>query len=78
MIEQLSGISPALLLGKMPNRSTIECLGDFSQEAAKADGVLALLHRLRKAFCIYRAEQGISTHQNAAMAGHTPIGEVER
>jgi len=38
----------------------------------------ARLHGLRKAFCFYWAEQGATTHQIAAMAGHMSLSEVER
>ncbi|MEO1024014.1 MAG: hypothetical protein AAFX07_00490 [Pseudomonadota bacterium] len=38
----------------------------------------ARLHGLRKAFCVYWAEQGKTTHQIAAMAEHLTLGEVER
>ena len=36
------------------------------------------MHGLRKAFCVYRAEKGASTHQLAAMAGHLSLSEVQR
>ena len=35
------------------------------------------MHGLRKAFCVYRAEQGVSTHQLAVMAGHLSLSEVQ-
>lgn len=40
--------------------------------------MVAWLHGLRKAFCVYWAEKGATTHQIAAMAGHMTLGEVER
>ena len=38
----------------------------------------ARLHGSRKAFRVYWAEQGKSTNQIAAMAGHLTLAEVER
>ena len=43
-----------------------------------AVGMKARRHELRKAFCVYWAEQGKSTHQIVVMAGHLTLGEVER
>lgn len=53
-------------------------LGNFFAEAGKAAGVTGRLHGLRKAFCVYWAERGKSTHEIAAMAGHVSLAEVER
>ena len=46
--------------------------------AAREAGMAARLHGLRKAFCIYWAENDATTHQIAAMAGHMSLSEVER
>jgi hypothetical protein len=40
--------------------------------------MVARLHGLRKAFCVYWAQKAVSTHQIAAMAGHLTPKEVER
>ena len=40
--------------------------------------MVARLHGLRKAFCIYWAEKRATTHEIAAMAGHLTLAEVER
>lgn len=53
-------------------------LGNLFRDAATAVGMKARLHGLGKAFCVYWAEQGNTTHQIAAMAGHLTLGEVER
>lgn len=55
-----------------------ESLGNRFGEAAQEAGVSFRLHGLRKAFCVYWAENGRSTHEIAAMAGHTSLDEVER
>lgn len=47
-------------------------------DAAKAAGVSARLHGLRKAFCVYWAERGATSNEIAAMAGHMTLSEVER
>ena len=47
-------------------------------DAAKAAGMRSRLHGLRKAFCVYWAKKGKTTHQIAAMAGHLTLKEVER
>lgn len=53
-------------------------LGNLYGEAATAAGIVSRLHGLRKAFCVYWAEQGMTTHQIATMAGHQTLSEVER
>lgn len=53
-------------------------LGIYGGVAANEVGMVARLHGLRKAFCVYWAEKGATTHQIAAMAGHMTLGEVER
>ena len=53
-------------------------LGNLYGDAARKAGIDARLHGLRKAFCVYWAEQGMTVHQIAAMAGHTSLAEVER
>ncbi|MGG7567872.1 tyrosine-type recombinase/integrase [Rhodovulum sp. DZ06] len=52
-------------------------LGNKFRDAASAAGVEKSLHGLRKAFCIYWAEQGRSVHEIAAMSGHKQLGEIE-
>ncbi|MBT8152720.1 tyrosine-type recombinase/integrase [Epibacterium ulvae] len=53
-------------------------LGNLYGDAATAAGIVSRLHGLRKAFCVYWAEQGMTTHQIATMAGHQTLTEVER
>ncbi|MBQ4823362.1 tyrosine-type recombinase/integrase [Leisingera sp. HS039] len=55
-----------------------ESLGNLFGDAAREAGMAARLHGLRKAFCIYWAENDATTHQIAAMAGHMSLSEVER
>ncbi|MFE3837555.1 tyrosine-type recombinase/integrase [Pseudogemmobacter sonorensis] len=55
-----------------------QSLGNLYGDAARKAGIDARLHGLRKAFCVYWAEQGMTVHQIAAMAGHTSLAEVER
>lgn len=51
-------------------------LGNKLGAAAKAAGVRKSLHGLRKAFCVYWAEQGRSVHEIAAMSGHKELDEI--
>lgn len=78
LISRTPEISPAFILNQDGRPYTKESLGNFFQEAAKAAGMTARLHGMRKAFCIFWAERGVSTHQIAAMAGHITLSEVER
>ena len=66
------------ILSKNGKPHTKESLGNLLGDAANAAGMTARLHGLRKAFCAYWAEQGKTTHQIAAMAGHLSLAEVER
>lgn len=71
-------ISPAFILNSRGKPYAPESLGNLFREAATKAGMVARLHGLRKAFCVYWAEKGATTHQIAAMAGHMTLGEVER
>lgn len=53
-------------------------LGNEFGDAACEAGIESRLHGLRKAFCIYCAENDATTHQIAAMAGHMSLSEVGR
>ncbi|QLH15287.1 tyrosine-type recombinase/integrase [Paracoccus pantotrophus] len=78
VIARTPDIAPTFILNKYGKPYTPESLGNLFRDAAVAVGMKARLHGLRKAFCVYWAEQGKSTHQIAAMAGHLTLGEVER
>lgn len=78
VILRTPDISPAFLLTAKGKPFTAAGLGNFFGDAARAAGIDARLHGLRKAFCVYWAEKGSTTHQIAAMAGHTSLSEVER
>lgn len=78
VIDLTPDISPAFILTAQGKPYTPESLGNMFRDAATDAGMTARLHGLRKAFCIYWAEQGVSTHQIAAMAGHMSLSEVER
>lgn len=78
MIDGTPHIAPALVLNRKGKPYTAESIGNLFRDAATAAGMVARLHGLRKAFCVYWAEKGVSTHQIAAMAGHLTLGEVER
>ncbi|RWR14304.1 tyrosine-type recombinase/integrase [Paenirhodobacter populi] len=78
IVARTPDIAPAFLLNGKGKPYTAEGLGNLFREAAKAAGMVARLHGLRKAFCVYWAEQGATTHQIAAMAGHLTLAEVER
>lgn len=69
---------PAFILTNAGRPFSPAGLGNFFAEAGVAAGVEGRLHGLRKAFCVYWAEQGKSTHEIAAMAGHVSLAEVER
>lgn len=78
VISRTPDIAPAFILTTRGKKYTVASLGNLFRDAAIEAGMIARLHGLRKAFCIYWAEQGASTHQIAAMAGHMSLSEVER
>lgn len=78
VIARTPHISPAFILNSRGKPYAPESLGNLFREAATKAGMVARLHGLRKAFCVYWAEKGATTHQIAAMAGHMTLGEVER
>jgi len=78
VIDRTPDISPTFILTGKGKPYAAESLGNLFRDAASEAGMTARLHGLRKAFCIYWAEAGVSTHQIAAMAGHMSLAEVER
>ncbi len=78
VISRTPDISPTFILSKNGKPYKFESIGNMFGEAAKAAGMKSRLHGLRKAFCVYWAEKGKTTHQIAAMAGHLTLKEVER
>ncbi|WP_437195420.1 tyrosine-type recombinase/integrase [Roseovarius sp. MS2] len=78
VISRTPDISPAFITSTRGKPYTPESLGALFGDAAVEAGMQARLHGLRKAFCIYWAEQGKTVHQIAAMAGHISLKEVER
>lgn len=78
VIARTPHIAPAFILNRKGKPYTAESLGNLFRDAAVKAGMVARLHGLRKAFCVYWAEKGATTHQIAAMAGHMTLGEVER
>lgn len=78
VIARTPDIAPAFILTSLGKPFTGPGLGNRFGEAASTAGITARLHGLRKAFCIYWAEQGKTTHQIAAMAGHLTLAEVQR
>lgn len=78
VIERTPDIAPAFLLTSFGKPFTAAGLGNLFGDAARAAGMAARLHGLRKAFCVYWAEKGATTSQIAAMAGHMSLSEVER
>jgi integrase len=76
-IAHLPDIAPAFIMTEYGKPRTANGLGTFFAGACKRAGVSFRLHGLRKAFCTYWAEQGATTHQIAAMAGHKSLSEVE-
>lgn len=78
VIERTPHIAPAFLLNTRSKPYAAESIGNLFRDAANKVGMVAHLHGFRKAFCIYWAEKGVTTHQLAAMAGHMTLGEVER
>ena len=78
VIARTPDISPAFILSKHGRPYTAESIGNMFGDAARAAGMKARLHGLRKAFCCYWAEQGKQSHAIATMAGHLTLKEVER
>ncbi|CAM3154692.1 tyrosine-type recombinase/integrase [Paracoccus nototheniae] len=78
VVGRTAHIAPAFILNGKGKPYTAESLGNLFRDAATKAGMAARLHGLRKAFCVYWAEKGATTHQIAAMAGHMTLGEVER
>lgn len=78
VIARTPDISPTFILSKHGKPYAVESIGNMFREAAIEAGMTARLHGLRKAFCVYWAEQGKTVHQIAAMAGHVTLKEVER
>lgn len=78
VISRTADIAPAFILTSYGKPFTPEGLGNRYADAAQAAGIASRLHGLRKAFCVYWAEQGKSTHQIAAMSGHLSLSEVQR
>lgn len=78
VIARTPDISPTFILSKWRKPYQPQSLGQRFEDAALAAGMKARLHGLRKAFCVYWAENGKTVHQIAAMAGHLTLKEVER
>ena len=78
VIDLTPDIAPAFLLSGHGKPFSAASLGNKFADAAKAAKIETRLHGLRKAFCVYWAERGATTHQIAAMAGHMSLSEVER
>lgn len=78
VIDRTPDIAPAFILTEQGRPFKAASLGNHFADAAREAGMSARLHGLRKAFCVYWAERGVSTHQIAAMAGHMSLSEVER
>lgn len=78
VINRTPDIAPAFILNKYGSPFTPESLGNLYGDAARAAGIKSRLHGLRKAFCVYWAEQGHSTHEIASMSGHLSLSEVQR
>ncbi|MDJ0994733.1 MAG: tyrosine-type recombinase/integrase [Dinoroseobacter sp.] len=78
VIAGTKDIAPSLILNSQGRPFTKESLGNLYGNAAKAAGVESRLHGLRKAFCVYWAENGYTPHQIAAMSGHLTLSEIER
>ena len=78
VFAELPDIAPAFILNSRGKPFSAASLGNLFADAATAAGMTARLHGLRKAFCVYWAEQGASPHQIGALAGHLTLAEVER
>lgn len=78
VIARTPDISPAFILNSYGKPYAPASIGNTFGRASRAVGMTARLHGLRKAFCVYWAENGKTVHQIAAMAGHLTLKEVER
>ena len=78
VIAHTPDISATFILNNYGKPYTKESLGNLYGDAARAAGITSRLHGLRKAFCVYWAESGKTTHEIAAMSGHLSLAEVER
>ena len=78
VIDRTPDIAPSFILTEQGKPFKAASLGNEFGNAAREAGIESRLHGLRKAFCIYWAENNASTHQIAAMAGHMSLSEVER
>jgi len=78
VIRRTPDIAPAFILTSKGKPYAAGSIGNLFGDAARAAGMVARLHGLRKAFCCYWADRGATTHQIAAMAGHMTLSEVER
>lgn len=78
VIARTRDIAPTFLLTQYGKPFTDAGLGNYFADAATEARVGFRLHGLRKAFCVFWAEKGHSTHEIAAMAGHTTLAEVAR
>ncbi|UWR22625.1 tyrosine-type recombinase/integrase [Sulfitobacter sp. S190] len=78
VIDRTPDIAPSFILTEQGKPFKAASLGNAFGDAARDAGIESRLHGLRKAFCIYWAENDATTHQIAAMAGHMSLSEVER
>lgn len=78
VIDRTPDIAPAFILNKYGKPFTPESLGNLYGDAARAAGIKSRLHGLRKAFCVYWAEDGKTAHEIMAMSGHLSLSEVQR
>lgn len=78
VINRTPDIAPAFILSSYGKPFTPESVGNLYGNAARAAGIKSRLHGLRKAFCVYWAEIGKTTHEIAAMSGHLSLSEVQR
>lgn len=78
VIARTPDISPTFILNTYGKPYTKESLGNLYGDAAREAGIISRLHGLRKAFCVYWAENGKTTHEIAAMSGHLSLAEVQR
>lgn len=77
VIDRTPDIAPSFILMEQGKPFKAPSLGNEFGDAAREAGIESRLHGLRKAFCIYWAENDATTHQIAAMAGHMSLSEVE-
>lgn len=78
VIARTPDISATFILNDYGKPYKKESLGNLYGNAARAAGITSRLHGLRKAFCVYWAENGKTTHEIAAMSGHLSLAEVQR